>query len=64
MNDSVKPGRYFVSLPSKKVVAVQVVSPLEAAPTEKHTIPSREHLQSLGIAGGGSFSDGGGGGDG
>jgi hypothetical protein len=55
----VKPGRYVVALPCKKEVLVQVVSPLESAPTEKHTIPPRDH--SGGICGGGSFSGGGGG---
>jgi hypothetical protein len=52
----VKPGRYFVPSPSKKVVPVEVPVPLELAPTEKHAVPPRD--QSAGICGGGSFSDG------
>jgi hypothetical protein len=52
----VKPGRYLVTLPCKKEVLVQVITPLEVAPTEKHVVPPRD--QSTGICGGGSFSDG------
>jgi hypothetical protein len=52
----VNPGRYLVTLPCKKKVLVQVVSPLESAPTEKHVVPPRDH--SAGICGGGSFSAG------